>query len=94
VCEIIGSDDAVFSDDGETLFNHIVKVFETADKIVIDFSGVTFITLTFLNSGIGQLYGKYKDWEMLKKRLSVENISNSDKKNLQRVIDIAKDYFK
>jgi hypothetical protein len=59
----------------------------------LSFQNVESLTSAFLNAAVGQLYGSF-DQELLKERLSVEEIERDDLALLKRVIDTAKQYFK
>lgn len=93
IFEQISSNAAVSSDDGNTLFEKIVKVLSNDVNVILDFSNIELITSTFLNASIGQLYGKY-DNEFIRTHLKVENMTKEDLNLLKIVTDRAKEYFK
>ncbi|MBI5416426.1 STAS-like domain-containing protein [Candidatus Poribacteria bacterium] len=93
IFEQIGSTAAVSSEDGEILFNRIVKAFENTANVIIDFNSIKLITPTFFNTAIGQLYSKY-DSSFLKSHLKVNNMAIEDKELLIKVVERAKEYFK
>jgi len=94
VFEQIAGSAAVSSEDGEELFNKIVKGLEEKDVLLIlDWTNITLITSTFLNTSIGQLYSRY-DSSFLRERLKIENLTKEDMELLKRVIERAKEYFK
>jgi len=93
IFEEIGGSAAVSSDDGEAIFNHIVKALNNKRKVIIDFNNIELITSTFLNTAIGQLYSQY-DSPFLKEHLQVENMAKEDIQLLKKVVEIAKEYFK
>ena len=93
IYELIGSKDAVSSEDGNALFKEIFKALNEDTIVTLDFSKIEFITSTFLNAAIGQLYSKY-DSAKLREYLKLENIVNGDLAILKRVVERAKQYFK
>jgi len=94
IFEHVGNDSAVSSEDGDSLYNRIVKGLEENDvKVILDFININLITSTFLNAAIGQLYGKY-DSSFLKKHLGVSNLKKEDLELLKKVVERAKEYFK
>lgn len=94
VFEQIDSNAAVSSEDGVLLFKKIVKGLGEKDVLLIlDFTNITLITSTFLNTAIGQLYNKY-DSPFLRERLKVANLANEDLELLKKVVERAKEYFK
>jgi hypothetical protein len=93
IFEHIGSSAAVSSEDGELLFERIIKALENDVRVILDFNNIELITSTFLNAAIGQLYSKY-DSPFLRNHLKVNNLSNEDLNLLKKVVDRAKDYFK
>jgi len=60
VKELIGSDAAISTEDGTSLFERIDKAFKNDAMVLVSFSDIKLITTAFLNAGIGQLYGTYK----------------------------------
>ncbi len=90
--ELIGSKDAVSSEDGSVLFKEIMKALSEDAIVTLDFKKIESITTAFLNVAIGQLYSKY-DSAKLRECLKLENIGNGDLTSLKRVIDRAKQYF-
>lgn len=61
-------------------------------SITIDFSGIDCFNSTFFCYAIGQLF-KYFDSDTLRKMLNIKGLSQSNILLLQKVIDIAKDYY-
>jgi hypothetical protein len=92
IFELVGSHAAVSMDEGEKLYNRIIKAFENKTKVVLDFNNIELLTSTFLNSSIGKLYGKYKT-DFIKLNLSVTNLLDDDLLLLKKVVDRAKQYF-
>lgn len=92
IFQVVGSEIAVSSEDGNLVFNQIKEAIEHNQSVVIDFKDIRIMTTAFLNSAIGQLYSKFKSDE-LSKALSVENLSDSDRLLLSTVTSRAKEYF-
>ncbi|MEW6096243.1 MAG: STAS-like domain-containing protein [bacterium] len=94
IFEMIGSNAAVSSEDGELLHRRIVKGLEEKGvKLVLDFTNITLITATFLNAAIGQLYSKYNS-PFLRERLKIDNLTQEDLELLKKVVEGAKGFFK
>jgi len=93
VYAITGDSFCVSAEDGQKVFEQIIKGINEDKKINLSFLNVEMLTSAFLNTAVGQLYGKY-DGEKIKKTLSVSDISNEDKLLLKRVVDTAKTYYK
>ena len=88
----VGSNLAVFSENGNDIFKQIDKALQDNMVVHLDFSNIKILTAAFLNAAIGQLYSKYKS-EKLKQTIRIFNISDSDKLLLKKVTDRAKEYF-
>ncbi|MGC9327331.1 MAG: STAS-like domain-containing protein [Candidatus Hinthialibacter sp.] len=93
VYEIVGSEFCVASDDGQKVYDQISKILQNHKKVILSFRHVQSLTSAFLNSAIGQLYGRFSEDE-IKKNLSVKDMDNDDLYLLKRVVDTAKDFFK
>jgi hypothetical protein len=84
----------VSAQDGEILFQRIKDNIDQGKKICLSFEGVTDLTSAFLNSAVGQLYGKYTDEQLKDIMLAPINGNPDDLNLLKRVVDRAKDFFK
>jgi len=93
IFEQIGSNAAVSSEDGELLFERILRGIENGVRVILDFNNIELITSTFLNAATGQLYSRY-DGPFLRDHLKVENLSREDLELLKKVVERAKEYFK
>lgn len=93
IFEQIGGGAAVSSEDGDNLFNRIIKALENNLKVILNFNNIELITSTFLNAAIGQLYSRY-DSPFIRTHLKVENMAKEDLELLKKVVDRAKEYFK
>ncbi len=94
VVKITETNLCVSQEDGKKVYEKIKEVIISENIAVISFENADLITSSFLNIAVGQLYNKEFDYELLKKLLKVINMSNNDKKLLQKVIDNAKLYYK
>ncbi len=92
VKDIIAGDAAVSTDDGDIVFRKIEEQFQLAQKIDLDFNGITLMTTAFLNAAIGQLYASHTS-EYLNENLSLVQVSADDKGLFRIVIERAKEYF-
>jgi hypothetical protein len=92
IFQVVGSEIAVSSEDGDTVFEKINHAIEHDKGVILDFENLKILTTAFLNSAIGQLYSKYSS-SVLSKKLKLENISDSDKLLLKTVTTRAKEYF-
>ena len=68
-----------------------ILMFETAEVIVLDFSGVTFMD----SSGVGLVMGRYRIIASKNKRLKIENLSERDYKimkmsGIEKLAEISK----
>ena len=90
--ELIGSDSAISTEDGDKLFQRIDKALKNNALVQISFKDIKLITTAFLNAGIGQLYGGYEGDE-LNKKLEILEIGSTDLEVLKKVIEAAKKYF-
>jgi predicted DNA-binding protein with PD1-like motif len=93
VMSTIGDVYGVEAEDGQKVFDLIKKAFEQKHNVVLSFLNIEMLTTAFLNTAVGQLYKDYSE-EMVKQNLRVENISESGKVMLKRVVDTAKMYYK
>lgn len=68
-----------------------ILMFETAEVIVLDFSGVTFMD----SSGVGLVMGRYRIIASKNKRLKIESLSDRDYKimkmsGIEKLAEISK----
>lgn len=92
VREIIKSDVAVSTDDGDLVFAEINKALSLGQSVELDFSGIQILITAFLNAAIGRLYSKY-DSDQLNAMLKLINVANEDKVLFKKVVERAKEYF-
>ena len=93
IFNIVGQKDCTLPEDGDKVFNSLKRALEENKKIVISFQNVEKLTTAFLNNAIGKLYKDFEE-DKIKQSLSVENITESGKVRLKRVVANAKNYFK
>ena len=94
IVNIVGDYYCVQPEDGQKVYLLIHKAFKENKNITLSFQNVKILTTGFLNSAVGQLYKDYPE-EFIKKHLSVSNdISESGKISLKRVVETAKQFYK
>ena len=93
VYSIVGSKFCVEADDGEKIYELIVKELSDNKKIDLNFQNIELITTAFLNSAIGKLYKDFSE-ETIKNYLSVSEISDTAAISLKRVVENAKMFYK
>ena len=93
IFNIVGQKDCTLPEDGDKVFNSLKRALEENKKIVISFQNVEKLTTAFLNNAIGKLYKDF-DEEKIKQSLSLENITQSAKVRLKRVVTNAKNFYK
>ena len=91
--EIVGSPLCVASNDGEKVYERLAAALKADQDVSLSFHNVTALTAAFLNTAIGQLYGKFSE-EQIQSLLKVEDTEQDDLALLKRVVDNAKLYFK
>ncbi len=93
IFEKIGTNSAVSSESGDSIFALIKKGLDNNANVTLDFLNIELITSAFLNAAIGQLYSEFTG-EQLNKSLKIENLMPEDANILKKVISRAKEYFK
>lgn len=93
IFSIVGQKDCTLPEDGDKVFTSIERALQEDKKVLISFKNVEKLTTAFLNNAIGKLYGTFAE-DKIKQSLSLENISESGKVRLKRVVANAKNYFK
>jgi hypothetical protein len=93
IVNTIGDVFGVEAEDGQKVFELIVKAFNDKKQVILNFQNVEILTTAFLNTAVGQLYKEYPD-EFIKANLKVSDISDSGKVALKRVVDTAKLFYK
>ncbi len=94
VKDIISSNFAVSTDDGDKIYALLNSYFSKDEKVVLNFEGITLMTTAFLNAAIGQLYSNNKySSEFLNNYISLINVDDQDKHLFGIVVKRAKEYF-
>ncbi|MGX9987242.1 STAS-like domain-containing protein [Soonwooa purpurea] len=93
IVNTIGDVYGVEAEDGQKVFDLVKKAFDNGHKVILSFLNIEMLTTAFLNTAVGQLYKDYPE-DVIKKYISVDDISDSGKVSLKRVVDTAKIYYK
>ena len=93
IFEVVGSPLCVASGDGQKVYERLASVLAEEYGAVLSFHNVHMLTSAFLNTAIGQLYGKFTE-ERIRSFLSVVDMEPEDIALLKRVVETAKRYFK
>jgi hypothetical protein len=92
VFNIAGGEFCIEADEGQKLYNTIIKALNGNRKVILSFKNVTRITTAFLNSAVGQLFKDHTEEELMDK-ISYEDISEVDKMRVRRVYKNAELYY-
>lgn len=92
VFEVVGSGLCVSSDEGQKVHDQIAAALREGKKIKVSFLNVESLTSAFLNSAVGQLYGKFSE-DTIRASLAVAEMEQEDLALLKRVVETAKEYF-
>ena len=57
--DIIGSEYAVSTENGEKILSQIKKILKNNEKVIISFEGINIVISAFLNRILGDLYADY-----------------------------------
>ena len=93
IFSIVGSNFCVEAEDGEKVYELLRKALAEMKMVEISFLNVELLTTAFLNSAVGKLYGIFSE-ELLKKSLSVKEITPSGAVSLKRVVETTKAFYK
>ncbi|TAF33481.1 MAG: DUF4325 domain-containing protein [Cytophagales bacterium] len=93
IVNTIGDVFGIEAEDGQKVFELIIKAFNDKKKVTLTFQNIEMLTTAFLNTAVGQLYKEHSD-EFIKANLKVSDISDSGKVALKRVVDTAKLFYK
>lgn len=92
VAKTIDSPAALSREQGNIVFNIIVKHLSEDESVVLDFCDIESIITPFLNTSIGQLYSKYSS-EKLSNSLRIVNIPKGTVQKFNNVIANAKAFY-
>ena len=93
IVNTIGDVYGVEAEDGQKVYNLILKAFSDNKKVMLSFQNIEILTTAFLNTAIGQLYKEFTE-EYIRENLKVADITDAGKVALKRVVDTAKLYYK
>ena len=93
IVNTIGDVYGVEAEDGQKVFDLIIKAFSDNKKVTLSFQNIEMLTTAFLNTAVGRLYKNYNE-DYIKENLNVIDISDSGTVALKRVVDTAKLYYK
>ena len=93
IVNTIGDVYGVEAEDGQKVFELILKAFKDKKRINLSFQNIEMLTTAFLNTAVGQLYKDFSE-EYIRENLKVSEISDSGKVALKRVVETAKLYYK
>ncbi|MGV8963518.1 MAG: STAS-like domain-containing protein [Candidatus Saccharimonadaceae bacterium] len=86
---IIGGVNGIEAQDGQKIYDLILKAFLDNIKVILSFNNIEMLTDEFLDTAIGQLY-KYYMHDEIKENMSIEDISFTGKLALKKIVDAAK----
>jgi len=92
VFNVIGGALCIEADDGQIIYDNILKAINNGTKIIISFKNIEMVTTAFLNTAIGQLYRDFSRDE-ISSRIGFEDISNDVKVKIKRVNQTAKLFY-
>lgn len=92
IFNIVGYGDCTLPQDGDKIHDVLKKALNEKKKVLISFKSVNKLTTAFLNNAIGKLYSEFEE-QKIKDSLSLEDMSDSNKARLKRVVTNAKNYF-
>lgn len=92
VYNIVGGEYCIEADEGQKVFDNIIKALKGDRSVIISFKNVTRVTTAFLNSALGQLF-KDNTEEEIRDKISYEDITEVDKMRVNRVYKNAKLYY-
>lgn len=93
IVNTIGDVYGVETEDGQKVFELIIKAFGDKKRVTLSFQNIEILTTAFLNTAVGQLYKDFGD-DFIRENLKVSDISESGKVALKRVVETAKLYYK
>jgi len=92
VFNVIGGALCIEADDGQIIYENILKAINNGTKIIISFKNIEMVTTAFLNTAIGQLYRDYRK-EEISSHISFEDITDDVKVKIKRVNQTAKLFY-
>jgi len=92
IFNIVGQEDCTLPEDGDKVYMVLKRVLNEDKKALISFKNIDKLTTAFLNNAIGKLYNEYSQ-DKIKNSLHLEDMKDSYKVRLKRVVINAKNYF-
>lgn len=92
VSEIIGSNLAVSSDDGDAVFQKLKIALDNRRSVELDFSGIEMVISAFLNAAVGRLVETNPIAE-LNEQVTYKNLSEDDRELVHRVMENAVRFY-
>ena len=86
---IIGGVNGIKAEDGQKIYDLILKAFLDNIKVVLTFNNIETLTDEFLDTAIGQLY-KYYTHDEIKENMTIDDMSFTGKLALKKIVDTAK----
>ena len=86
---IIGGVNGIKAEDGQKIYDLILKAFLDNIKVVLTFNNIEMLTDEFLDTAIGQLY-KYYTHDEIKENMTIDDMSFTGKLALKKIVDTAK----
>lgn len=93
IYQTVGSGICVATEDGDKVFTKLKSLLEAGKKVEVSFKNVETLTTAFLNAAIGQLYGGDFQPSVLVEGIKYSDITGSDTKLVDLVVENAKLYF-
>lgn len=81
----------IIKEDGQKVFDEILEPLKRGETVTLDFEAVTQFASPFFNFAIGQLLKEIKEDE-LRRLLLIENLNETGKMVVERVIENAAKY--
>ncbi|MCQ4035496.1 STAS-like domain-containing protein [Kaistella montana] len=94
VIDVIGTDLAVSTENGNLVYEQIQRHLEKDESVNLDFEGISLIITAFLNAAIGSLFKDQKySGDFLNSKVFLSNVDSNDVSLFRDVINRAKEYF-
>lgn len=78
--------------DGQKLYRAIELALENSDVVIVSFLGVKFLISAYLNTALGQLYGRHTA-DTLNRRLKIADVTDEQLSLVREVLTNAKTYY-
>ncbi len=91
--DVIDSSVAVSTEKAQRVYQILEEKLDQGETVELSFAGIESVITAFLNTGIGQLYGKFSS-QQLQRHLRVTDASPDVLVMLKRTTDNAKRFFR